>query len=321
MKIALLYLIGLSLLSYLFIRTDWSHLLSHMQALSITTFALLLMLQLVTVCLIGLQWFCLAKHIGINLPYGFILNMNFAGTFFESITPAVKSGGEAYKAVFLKKHGFNAAKTTSLIGTQKVFSLFGFLLVMMISLGIFTMTQTTPPQILGPYMNGVWLFIIGFVSILTLIAVVLKRQFTRDNRVTRFINNLKIQLSPLKTQKSRWVIHIALSLLIWSLYAFKVLVVAHAIGVYIPVVVAALTVYLAYMVAMLPLTPGGIGTFEGTFAAVLSLLGFTMSAGLFMAIILRLATFWFALLISTIGLLGFNAYTKKARWWHVEQHI
>lgn len=320
MKKYAFYLVGLIFLMILLMQTNWTELITHMRTLNTRTLLLLLGLQIITVLLIGLQWSLLATHIQVKLSFLTILKMNFAGTLFESITPAVKTGGEAYKLVYLKKQGFSAAKSISLIGTQKLFSLFGFLCMMLLTL-LFFYAFEQPSKSLNPYLQSVWYVIVGLLIITIITVALCNVKLKQKTRLATFIQDLKSNLKPLMHAKRYIPWHLLLSLLIWALYVFKVLVVAHATGLALPVLYAALAVYLAYTVALLPLTPGGIGTFEGTFAGVLSVLGYSLGSGLFMAVMLRLATFWFALLISVLGLLMFNVKHKQKRWWQLEQPL
>ena len=93
-----------------------------------------------------------------------------------------------------------------------------------------------------------------------------------------------------------------LSLFIWAFFAIKSYFIAQALGVDIGFISIAMVTYITYMVAMIPLTPGGLGTFEGSMVLLLAPLGVAFHEGLLLALIIRFVTFWFVFLLSAIYL-------------------
>jgi len=61
--------------------------------------------------------------------------------------------------------------------------------------------------------------------------------------------------------------------------------------------IAAIT-FAAYMVAMLPIFPGGLGGFEATMAGLLVAIGFAVSDAAVVTIVFRFITFWLVMLLS-----------------------
>jgi len=91
-----------------------------------------------------------------------------------------------------------------------------------------------------------------------------------------------------------------LSLAFWFLYPVKTFIISNHLGFDIgfsPIVGAT---FLAYLVGTLPLTPGGLGSFEATLAVILSQQGITFAEGLTIALLLRVITFWFPLVLSAL---------------------
>ena len=74
--------------------------------------------------------------------------------------------------------------------------------------------------------------------------------------------------------------------------------------------IAAIT-FLSYVIGMLPLLPGSIGSFESAMVALLSIRGVSMEMGISIAFIFRFVTFWFEFIISCFILLLDILFARK----------
>ena len=63
-------------------------------------------------------------------------------------------------------------------------------------------------------------------------------------------------------QKKVLLLQLILSLLIWSLFALKAVILAWNLNLEISFIAISVVTYLSYMIAVVPLLPGGVGTFE-----------------------------------------------------------
>ena len=91
-----------------------------------------------------------------------------------------------------------------------------------------------------------------------------------------------------------------LSFFIWLLYPAKLYLLTIQFAPDVPVVHICATGFLAYMVAMLPIFPGGLGGFEGTMSGLLVALSFTISDAAVVTVLFRFITFWLVLLLSLV---------------------
>ena len=98
--------------------------------------------------------------------------------------------------------------------------------------------------------------------------------------------------------KRDWYFMLLFSLLVWLLYPVKVFFVAAMLGIDVGHLTSAVSTYTAYLVSMLPLLPGGLGTFEGSMAIMFSIGGFDLATGIAIALLSRCITFWFPLIFS-----------------------
>src|SRR5690606_5063925 len=109
----------------------------------------------------------------------------------------------------------------------------------------------------------------------------------------------------IKGKKGFLYLQFLLGLVIWALFPFKLVILVRDYSVdanMLGLLIATLT---AYIVAMLPLTPGGIGSFEVSMVSILKNIGYTAEQGLIISVVFRFITFWFVIIMSLV-VLGIN---------------
>jgi uncharacterized protein (TIRG00374 family) len=123
----------------------------------------------------------------------------------------------------------------------------------------------------------------------------------------KYLDKLDIGLinyrSALKTvfkQKKVLLRQTLLSLVIWNLFPVKAYLISLSLGLDLGFVPILAVTYLTYMIGMIPLLPGGIGTFEASTVLLLAPMGIMSHEALAFALILRFVTFWFVFFISSI---------------------
>jgi len=93
---------------------------------------------------------------------------------------------------------------------------------------------------------------------------------------------------------------ILLALFIWSMYLVKMYLLVVQFSPDTHVLSVGAVAFASYMVAMLPIFPGGLGGFEGTMSGLLLAMGFVRSDALVITVLFRFITFWFVMLLSLI---------------------
>lgn len=127
---------------------------------------------------------------------------------------------------------------------------------------------------------------------------------TRRDKLKGALTNFEKNFRKILAQKQAMAFQFFLALFIWSFFAVKAYLVVIFLGVPLSFIEIAVVTYLTYMVGMLPLLPGGLGSFEGSMVFFVAPLGVSVSSGFTLAIVLRFVTFWFVFLISALFLLG-----------------
>ncbi|AKL93974.1 hypothetical protein CACET_c04580 [Clostridium aceticum] len=300
-------------------QADFSQVFIVLKDFSLENLLFICLLQLITILLINLQWHKIALNMGEKTALKDLIHMNMVGTFVESITPSAKAGGEATKVYLLKtRMGFSTGKAAALVAVQKTISLIAFLLLNILSMGWFVVSVDV---------EGLQVKVIfGSFLFLTVVLLVLLLLVLYPSKLLSFIKGLTIKkkwkekfydvletleatVRDMLQQKKQLCGQFSLSLIIWLLFAFKAYLIAKGLNIQLSFIGIAVITYLTYMIGMLPLLPGGVGTFEGSMVFFLLPLGVASYEGMALALILRLVTFWLVFLLSAL-FLGYQQLMK-----------
>ncbi len=314
-KKLLLWILGIFILTVVTLISGLGEIVSILFDLDASLLILFLIslgtLQLITLCLVAFQWYYLFGKSSEEISFSRVFLINQTGGFVESVTPSSKMGGEAAKLYLYNNiTSIDYEKLTSLLLGHKYISLAPFLLI-----GFFTLV------FLASFLYAMPLVVylsFGSLGVLTLILFLLiyfegkssgwskkldvgfpmiEKFYTKFILAVQFVqrasNTTKKILTP-KTRNSLFVV----SFVVWAIYPFKIYVTAQVLGIQLNFLLAIIVTYSTYLVSMLPITPGGLGTFEGSMAVILRLNGFLFAEGMAIALLARVITFWFPLLIS-----------------------
>lgn len=273
-------------------RVELESLLSAMRLLSWTHLLVLLAVQALTMSLIALQWQKTLQIHGHYVPFYTLLKMNLMGAFFEGLTPAAKSGGEVLRYKILTDLKLSKRTVMQVMVFQKGLSLMVFVMFLVFSLLVFVpRLENTPTFPLG----GIVLFFSGLVAIL----------------MAGYLFLLKTKESTSRAiLKQAWMTHrhhrlplLLFSVLVWLIYPLKLLLLVWMMQASLTFDGAFITTYIAYAVAQIPLTLGGVGTFEATFVTIIQWFSFSETVALSTALWFRFVTFWSVFFVGATFLL------------------
>lgn len=274
----------------------------------------LCLLQVATVALGAYQWRFLFEKAHVRLPFKKVFTAYLAGSFIESVTPSVKMGGEAARVYFFRRiSGLSYTKITGVLLIQKYLSMFPFIIICAALLFIASLYHRLPASVYLAFLcaTGMLLFLFmlirGSGSDKEYEREVDEEKSHSDNwkllrRAIGFIKEASESASGLTGRKDRYCMLIV-STFIWALYPLKVAIVVKMLGLEVSFLNIALATYVAYLVSMIPLLPGGLGTFEGSMVFMFSISGLAPAEGLSIALISRTVTYWFPLVFSACALL------------------
>ncbi len=103
--------------------------------------------------------------------------------------------------------------------------------------------------------------------------------------ISGFMNSMKEGLYRIYSNPSALMLSIAISVPVWIFEISGIYIAAMAIGYKIPFSLAVVSGITSFLAQTIPITPGGIGIYEGTMAGVLVLFGIPVSTGVSLALI------------------------------------
>ncbi len=306
-----LLLLALALIVVLVQQIGWTPVMNSLAQLTLVDLVWLGLLQLLTLTATAKAWHLLLLRQGAQCRFSLVLACQLAGQWVESLTPSSKLGGEAARVYLLKQHStLSYSQITASMLVSKLLSLVPFLLICLILLAISLWYWSLP-----------WLVYVSFAGLFSVVfllcAFVIWPQ-AADQLSSRWVkrpdSTLAKSLSVLSrvANQSRQLMRgglpaspIILSTFVWLGYPLKVALVTWSLGLPTPWLLISLAVFVAYLISMLPLLPGGLGSFEAGMTLVLTLGGFNPAEALAISLTTRLFTFWLPLLLSGLASLTF----------------
>lgn len=282
---------------------------NQIKAVPLSVFLGLLFLQICTQLLLALQWNTIIKAILQQGNFGKTLHLLTTGSVIEGITPGAKIGGEATRLYYLKKN-FNCTTDmgVNIILIQKSISM-SVLFTICVSAFIYLSTIIsmnfslwTQWIVIGTCISII-AFLLGVLFFTSsLIQLLEKRKEKFLIKLTEWVKSYAKavkMLTPLQ-----WRSQFGISIIVWLLFPIKMYFLTQSLLIDMNFFMVIGITMTAYMMGMLPLTPGGIGTFEGSMVALFILVygNAEENISLFftVAIVFRFITFWFVMLISLL---------------------
>ena len=304
-------LLGLLIILLLFLtlsRFDGWDLLHSIKQIPLWSLPLLLCLQLISQLLVNLQWYKIAKFANASITFRDMFYINSQGAVVDSITPGVKFGGEVTRGVQISRIGnCSGGQAAAVVAVQKLFSLSAFVLI-----SLFAVSRII---VFSPFLEAAHLqfLVYGILAIFLLLfacfffmpqrmkAYLLVRKNPRFSwalRVKNFFLTMLDQVISIRKDSKTCLMLFLLSFLIWLIYPLKMYLLAVQVFPGVNIIYIGAVTFVSYMVAMLPIFPGGLGGFEGAMTGLLLVMGFTQSDAFVITILFRFVTFWFVMLLS-----------------------
>ncbi|MCL0038211.1 flippase-like domain-containing protein, partial [Thermodesulfovibrionales bacterium] len=321
-----LWILGIAVIIVIIFFAGWDIIKSAFLRANIYVLGSLFLLQTATLAMSAYKWHYLLKKLHARIRFRETFGIFLAGSFVESVTPSSKLGGEAVKVYLFRRHtSLPYQKLTAALLVDKYVTLLPFAILCVLSVSLAAVSFKLPSILYSALLtlSAVVLLLYLLYRTKTYPEVCLEKiktaQKIEDNMLSQVSAAKKFNLRLLIAQKGRnahlffeeaicysrklisvkeryWLFSI--SLLVWILYPLKIYVVALMLGFNVEPLFAAIATYAAYLVSMIPLLPGGLGTFEGSMAFMFTYADFSFAEGLAIALTARLVTFWFPLILS-----------------------
>ena len=293
-------------------RLDTKSLLHSIKQVPVWTIMLLISLQIISQLLVNYQWYKISGFAGVKISFLDMFYINSQGSLVDSITPGVKFGGEVTRAMQIsRKANCNGEQAATVVALQKLFSMGAFIFINLFAVGyLIGKAPLLQARYLQVIIYGIMILLLAFFVSIFLVPHQMKSylqakkepRFSWGLRIRGFLFMLLEQVISLRQNAKACVLLLLLSLFIWFFYPVKMyLLSVHFLpgASQVVVYIAAIT-FVSYLVAMMPIFPGGLGGFEGTMAGLLLTIGFASSDALVVTILFRFITFWFVMLCSIV---------------------
>lgn len=291
------------------VKTDFTEIIASLKQIRLPLLLLLLGLQLLTELLLVYQWCRLAKLMGLTAPFPLMVFINAKGTVMEAVTPGAKVGGEVLRAVLFKERlGFTTNQSTALIAMQKIISVGALVALNLFSVLMFS--KSNPFLASGGTRLGVLIILLFLMALFLLLLfrahwlsallakcpwsgkgfVAIKDWVTEFAGYARAVGGQRLQL----------LLQFLLSIFIWGLFPTKLVFLVRPFGIRGSFLALVATTLASYLIAMVGIFPGGLGSFEVAMSSMLMVLGLTAEQSLTVSFSFRFVTFWFVVFVCLV---------------------
>ena len=274
-------------------RFDLQALLYSLRQFPMWIIGALILLQIATQLLVNLQWCQIAKFSKIGISFWEMLRINCGGAVVDSVTPGVKVGGDVARTLQIRRAtNCSVNQAVALVALQKLFSMSVFLLICFFSV----------IRLIGevPYLHLAIFVMAGLVLISTVAIYILR------HKLREILHILRERIYTLRANPIHCIQLVLLPTLIWLIYPAKMYFLAVQIHPAASFIHVGAIAFVAYVIAMLPIFPGGLGGYEVTMAGLLLVAGFMHTDALVITVLFRFITFWLVVLLSV----AFVAYCR-----------
>jgi len=226
-----------------------------------------------------------------------------------SLTMSVTPGkiGELIKPYMIKEiNGTSISKTVPIVFAERVTEFTALLFIIAFGIKVFNH-------------NYLILVITLFLFLLLLVFILNKRisglvlsKLNRIHFLKKYVDPINISFSNSRDllEIKPFALMFLFSLLIWLIEAFGFYLIFIGFNLDISIIWAYFTYLFSVFVGSIAIIPAGLGVTDGSITFLLSQNELSKDISVSMALIIRIATLWFALLIGAFHMLMYNSLVK-----------
>src|SRR5699024_6185447 len=114
-----------------------------------------------------------------------------------------------------------------------------------------------------------------------------KSQGKVRKKIENFLEKYILAFNQIKKSRKEVFLQFLLSFTVWTLFPLKLYFIVSSLGLDLSFTKAFIITIISYIAGMVPLLPGGLGSFEGTMMALFLLWGINKEQGLVIATLFR----------------------------------
>lgn len=261
------------------------------------------------------RWNILLRTSGYVVPGDILFKSLMFGFLLNYLLPA-RAGDIARGAALKATEKIPMGISLSTIVIERAMDM--LTLALMLGVGALLVSKSSTMLIVSIATMGIaFLLIFMLVLAYKFDSFISRKLGKKFPNISGFMKTMKEGLYKIYSNPAALVLSVALSIPVWILEISGIYLAALAIGYKIPFSLAAVAGITSFLAQTIPLTPGGIGVYEGTMAGIFVLFGIPLATGISLTLIdhfVRATVILIFGIISTIHI-GFASriYFARAR--------
>lgn len=261
--------VAAALLWWAFSDVDWPQLGRHVADANRVLLAVSFVGFLIPVFAMALRWWCLLRAQEIYIGYWEAVRLTFLGQFFGFIMPGMVSG-DLFKAYYACKHTDRKAAAVVSVFLDRASGLAAFAIVPAVVMTVLVATGMPPAELVVP--AAIVAFVLGVLVIGS--TLLLSRSLRKALLLDRVIARLPLQKyvsvtgEAVRLYRRRWpVVAAALGITFvgQTVFVTAIMIAGAALAPEVPWYRYYIYVPLIYIIAAVPISPGGVGVVEACF--------------------------------------------------------
>jgi len=320
----LFYLVTFIVLIYLFSAINLEELLSILSNVDSDLLFFLAAAQIITQTLLAYKWHLLVKTTGHKIRFMTIFAIHLAGALVENITPSSKAGSEPTRIYLLHKEGVAIEDALAVASVGMYMEIIPFTVLLFLSFAYLIVNFT----VLTSLIAVIYLSLIALV-LLSLLGIFLymnerfmvkilhaglkaaKRFMSVKFDAETAVKNFKSSARTVMQDKTVLTRSLCVSVIVWLLYPLKIYIIFYSLGSDVTFAMVICVTFLACLVGMIPIFPGGVGMYEASAILLYSILGVPLVGATAAVIIGRVFTFWFVSMLGALTTIGLKINLLK----------
>jgi len=283
-------LVSVILLTLALYMLDWEKIVVSIANVKPVTFAIAVMLNLITIPVLALRWHCLMREVS-ETSFSIHLTQYFAATFTNSFTPA-NIGGDIFRA-FSARKTVGVPTVIAILIRERILGLMGYLFTLLTSFTIIKFggfdieLPWNSPLGLAALISVAVFFLILLLPVLNLIFSSLLKSMNFHEKYNTILKLLElgIHFPSIKI----FFLTCGLTVLGISLWVSSIFILAKDLIPTIPWLALALIASVIEIIRFIPFSIQGIGIREGGFALLVTSMGFIGENGFVLAMLAYLS--------------------------------
>lgn len=272
------FLVAFGLLYFVLSKTGISNIKGYIKNINYVWIFAAVVLYTIDMLLRSYRWREILKDNDVKISMADAFLAYNLGNSLNIIVPA-KIGDVARSYYLKKKYNQSYTSTLPAVVMDRFFDVVGVYIIMMVTC-LYIITQVKlPAWFLDLMIVGVILLVAAFIVFSYLTAKKERINSIKSDKIRKFILSLIENLNGSVKNKRKFIKITIYSMIMWFLEGMVAYTVFLSINYAVNPVVAIFANMTATLTKIIPITPGGIGVFEGTMVIILSLFGIPSSLG------------------------------------------